>query len=98
MGVALRDEIARAIRCGPAISPRDWRTLPKAMLTRAERVLRFIEDYVRVPEGKDVGKKLRLDEFQEAFIYSIYDNKQIKERIQDELEPRDLLLRGIVRN
>ena len=77
MGVALRDEIARAIRCGPAISPRDWRTLPKAMLTRAERVLRFIEDYVRVPEGKDVGKKLRLDEFQEAFIYSIYDNKQI---------------------
>ena len=37
-------------------------------------VMAFAEQYLRVPEGADVGKPLHLAPFQEAFIYAIYDN------------------------
>jgi phage terminase large subunit-like protein len=43
-------------------------------LTRGERVCEFISRYCRVPEGKHVGKPLRLMEFQRRFILDIYDN------------------------
>lgn len=42
--------------------------------TRGERVIRFIERYCYVPEGKHVGKKIILDHFQKMFILSVYDN------------------------
>lgn len=42
--------------------------------SRANRVLRFIREYVRVPEGKWVGRPLVLEPFQERFIRDIYDN------------------------
>lgn len=60
--------------CGPIIEPRDWRSLPVEMLTRAERNMAFCERYLRVPEGDKVGKPLVFDEFQERFFYSVYDN------------------------
>lgn len=60
--------------CGPVIDPRDWRSLPISELTRAERNMAFCEKYLRVPEGGKVGQKLRFDEFQERFFYSVYDN------------------------
>lgn len=41
---------------------------------RGERVIAFIERFCVVPEGKHVGKPLRLMEFQKRFIRSIYDN------------------------
>ena len=63
-----------AIQCGPVPELREWRELPAAGLTRGERVMRFIEKYCRIPEGAMVGQPLRLAEFQEAFIRSIYDN------------------------
>ena len=43
-------------------------------MTRAERVIRFIETYCVVPEGKLVGQPLRLEPFQKRFIREVYDN------------------------
>jgi phage terminase large subunit-like protein len=43
--------------------------------TRAERVIRFIEEYLVVPEGALVGKPLKLADFQKKFIKDLYDNK-----------------------
>ena len=43
-------------------------------MTRAARIIRFIEGYLCVPEGKDVGKPMVLAEFQKQFIRDVYDN------------------------
>jgi phage terminase large subunit-like protein len=43
-------------------------------MTRGERVIAFIEGYLRVPEGSSVGKPFRLMSFQKRFIEQIYDN------------------------
>lgn len=53
---------------------RDWRKLPNNKLTRGERVCRFIEEYLVVPEGELVGQPIKLLPFQSAFILSVYDN------------------------
>ena len=42
--------------------------------TRGEKVIRFIERYCRVPEGKLVGQPIKLDPFQKVFILATYDN------------------------
>lgn len=43
-------------------------------MTRGGKVIRFIHDYCRVPEGKLVGQPIKLAEFQRKFILEIYDN------------------------
>lgn len=43
-------------------------------MTRGERVIAFIERYCMVPEGRHVGKPLRLLAFQKRFILDTYDN------------------------
>lgn len=43
-------------------------------MTRGERVIAFIHRYCLVPEGKLVGKPMRLEEFQQRFILDVYDN------------------------
>lgn len=43
-------------------------------MTRAARVIAFIEHYCRVPEGALVGSPLHLEEFQKEFIEAIYQN------------------------
>lgn len=43
-------------------------------MTRAERVIAFIERYCLVPEGALVGSPIRLEPFQRAFLTAIYDN------------------------
>lgn len=43
-------------------------------IDRAERVIRFIERFCVTPEGSDVGKPLKLADFQKEFIRDIYDN------------------------
>lgn len=45
-----------------------------AAKTRGDRVIAFIHRYCRAPEGKHVGKPLRLSEFQKRFIREVYDN------------------------
>ncbi|TFI46638.1 terminase large subunit [Diaphorobacter sp. DS2] len=43
-------------------------------MTRADRIIRFIEAFCVTPEGADVGKPLALAEFQKQFIRDVYDN------------------------
>jgi phage terminase large subunit-like protein len=43
-------------------------------MTRAERIIAFIEKFCKTPEGKNVGQPLKLMPFQKAFIKDIYDN------------------------
>ncbi|RWD33352.1 MAG: terminase [Mesorhizobium sp.] len=43
-------------------------------MTRAERNIRWIEDWCRVPEGKDIGQPIRLREWQKDDLRKIYDN------------------------
>lgn len=43
-------------------------------LSRAGKVIRFIETYCRVPEGAKVGSPITLAGFQKKFIRAIYDN------------------------
>lgn len=45
-----------------------------ARMTTGEKVCAFIEEYCRVPEGKHVGKRMKLDPFQRKFITDVYDN------------------------
>lgn len=47
----------------------------KRRLTRAGRVIAFVETYCVVPEGALVGQPMRLEKFQKDFIRAIYDNK-----------------------
>jgi phage terminase large subunit-like protein len=48
----------------------------EAALTRAERNIKWCEDFLYVPEGMYVGKPLRLAEFMKQDFYAIYDNPQ----------------------
>ncbi len=43
-------------------------------MTRGERVCAFIERYCRAPEGKHIGKPIKLEAFQRKFILDVYDN------------------------
>ena len=69
--------IKRAIKSGPIPKVRDWRSLPNSELTRAERVMRFGEKYLRIPEGAKAGQPLKYDLFQEVFLYAVFDNKKM---------------------
>lgn len=43
-------------------------------LSRGNRVIAFIQTWCKVPEGKDVGKPIKLNRFQRRFIIAVYDN------------------------
>ena len=43
-------------------------------MTRAARIIEFIERYCVTPEGASVGKPLVLAEFQKQFLRDVYDN------------------------
>ena len=66
--------ITRAIKCGITPNVRDWRKMTVDKMTRAEKVMAFIEAYCKTPEGAQVGEPIKLALFQEVFIYAIYDN------------------------
>ena len=44
-------------------------------MTRGDKVIAFCEKYCLVPEGRHVGKPIKLAPFQKKFIKAIYDNK-----------------------
>lgn len=46
----------------------------KSELTLGEEIIDWIEDTCRIPEGKDVGKKVQLRSWQQRDIKRIYDN------------------------
>lgn len=68
------ERLRSPFKSGPVPVLRDWRSMPVADLSRAERNMKWIETVCVIPEGALVGQKLRLAEFQEAFFYSVYDN------------------------
>ncbi len=43
-------------------------------LSRAERNIKWIEEFCRIPEGSDVGKPVKLREWQRVELRRIYDN------------------------
>lgn len=43
-------------------------------MSRAARIIQFIEAFAVTPEGADVGKPLKLADFQKRFITDVYDN------------------------
>lgn len=43
-------------------------------MTRAEKVIKFINKYILVPEGDKIGQPVKLAEFQIKFIHDVYDN------------------------
>src|SRR6266478_5105921 len=53
---------------------RDKPAKPKPKKTRAERNIDWIEKCCRTPEGRDVGKQVRLRDFKKRIIRKIYDN------------------------
>lgn len=69
----LSPTITRAIKSGHVPALRDWRKLPVSKMTTGEKVCAFIEKHVVVPEGDLVGTHMKLLEFQEVFIQSIFD-------------------------
>lgn len=43
-------------------------------MTRSEKIIQFIERYCVTPEGAQVGKPLKLADFQKEFIRDVYDS------------------------
>ncbi len=43
-------------------------------MSRSDNVIKFIEGFLRIPEGSQVGQPLKLLPFQKKFIKDIYDN------------------------
>lgn len=62
-----------AIKSGHVPIFREWRTLPVERLSLGERVCKFIEKHIPVPEGPRVGRMIVLLPFQEAFILALFD-------------------------
>jgi phage terminase large subunit-like protein len=73
--------VASSVKCGylPK-NMRNWRELSIDQMTRAERNMQFCEFFLKVPEGVFVGKPIRLEAFQEAFFYSVFDNPAVTRR------------------
>lgn len=46
---------------------------PECALTRGDHYIKWIEDRLRVPEGRDVGKPLIMRPFQQLIIRGVYD-------------------------
>lgn len=53
---------------------RDWRKIAPEKWTTGDQVCGFIETFCIVPEGKFVGRPMRLEPFQRRFIYDVFDN------------------------
>lgn len=71
----MNEIIKQAVKCGPVPQMRDWRNLPDDVEpTQAELVMLFAEQYLKVPDGPKVGQPLSLEPFQQAFLYSVFDN------------------------
>lgn len=47
------------------------------MMTTGEKVIKFCESKLRVPEGDLVGQPVKLEQFQKDFIIAIFDNPHV---------------------
>lgn len=69
--------IRQAIKSGPSLRTTKfsaWKTKPIAKLTTGERVCRFAQEHLKIPEGKGVGQPLILDDYQVAFVLAVFDS------------------------
>lgn len=62
------------IKCGPVPVIRKWRELPVGELTRGEKVCKFIESFLVIPEGDHIGAPIHLETEQVTFFLAVYDN------------------------
>jgi len=77
----LPEVVANSIKCGPPIKFRNWRAIPpddrelpeEFRRTEAERAMRFVECFLKIPDGPHVGAPMKLLEFQEALFYQVVD-------------------------
>lgn len=58
----------------PSTPTKTAESVAAANMTRGQRVIAFIEEYCRVPEGRLVGQRMQLADFQKKFILDVYDN------------------------
>lgn len=70
----LDEVIMAAIKCGPIPVIRDTTGIPAAQLTTGEKVIRFAERFMLVPDGPLRGEPLKLLDFQKAFLLAVLDN------------------------
>lgn len=61
-------------------SPRSEQPRRHSTKTRGEKNIEWIEKHCRIPEGKDLGKAVRLRDFQRNWIKRIYDNPHVTRR------------------
>ena len=73
--IPLPDHILCALRCydKSKVKFRNWRPLPIAQLTKAEKAMLLIESKFVIPGGNMVGKPAKLMLFQEVIIYLLID-------------------------
>jgi phage terminase large subunit-like protein len=73
--IPLPDPIERALVCADRsrFKVRNWRPLDVDDMTEAERAMLFLEENVKVPSGRLVGKDLKLLFFQEVILYVLLD-------------------------
>lgn len=69
----LPPHILTAIKSGIVPKVRNFRNLPASQLTRGEKVCRFIEQHLPIPEGPKVGQPCEQLLFQEVFIRAVFD-------------------------
>lgn len=62
------------MRIKPTDSPGPVKKRAAALLSRGEKVCAFIERYCIVPEGKLMGQRMVLEDFQRKFILEVFDN------------------------
>ena len=53
---------------------------PEAELSRAEANIKWCEDWLYIPEGKNVGHRLEMAQFMKDDFIAIYDNEAITRR------------------
>lgn len=58
----------------PKTKPKKPAAKKKQKLSKGDRVIKWIQDYCYIPEGKDAGKPVRLREWQKKEIRGIYNN------------------------
>ena len=69
--------VTEAIRSGPVPVLRDFTMIPNDKLTNGEKIIRWAEHSLIVPEGPKVGEQLMLDVYQRVFILSVFDNPHV---------------------
>lgn len=75
------DPYVLAKKAAKARKKKPTNELTRDDFTEGELVIMFIEKYLKIPEGKDVGKPVVLRDWQKRIIHSIYDDTYTSQAI-----------------